>query len=214
MAAAPPTYIAVEGPIAVGKTTLARRLADTFASDLILEATAENPFLPRFYADPKSSALPTQLFFLFQRVQQIQSMRQSDLFRPVHVTDFLLEKDRIFAEVTLDKDELRLYEQVFEKMTIDAPTPDLVVYLQAPASVLQKRLAQRGIDYEQHIETDYLEDLVNAYVSFFHRYDEAPLLIVNATDIDIANRDQDYALLVEQIGKMTKGRHYFNPHAA
>ena len=214
MRAAAPTYIAVEGPIAVGKTTLARRLAETFGSDLILEAIEENPFLPRFYADRKSTALPTQLFFLFQRVQQIQSMRQSDLFKPVHVTDFLIEKDRIFAEVTLDKDELRLYEQVFEKMTIDAPRPDLVIYLQAPASVLQKRLAQRGIAYEQNIEKEYLEDLVDAYVRFFHSYNEAPLLIVNASDIDIANRDQDFALLVEQVGKIPRGRHYFNPHAA
>ena len=210
MSAGHPDYIVVEGPIAVGKTTLAQRLADTFGTDLILEATQENPFLPGFYADPGRGALPAQLFFLFQRVQQIQTMRQSDLFKPVHVADFLLEKDRLFAELTLNEDELRLYKQVFEKMTVDAPAPDLVIYLQAPARVLLKRIAQRGIAYEQQMEESYVEDLVDAYVSFFHNYDAAPLLIVNTTDIDFAHREQDYELLVQQIGKMNGGRQYFN----
>jgi deoxyadenosine/deoxycytidine kinase len=204
----------VEGPIGVGKTTLAQRLAETFGSDLILEAAGDNPFLPRFYEDPRKSALPTQLFFLFQRVQQIQSMRQSDLFKPVQVADFLLEKDRLFAEVTLNREELQLYEQVYRQMTIDAPAPDLVIYLQAPVRVLMRRIAQRGIAYEQRIETDYLEELVQAYVRFFHDYEAAPLLIVNAADIDIVNSERDYRLLVEQVGRITSGRHYFNPMAA
>ena len=166
-----PGYIVVEGPIGVGKTSLAKRLAKSFETDLLLEGADENPFLERFYQDPRSGALPAQLFFLFQRVRQIEAMRQADMFQPVRVADFLIEKDRLFAELTLGPEELKLYEQVYQHVAVDAPVPDLVVYLQAPENVLLKRISRRGIKYERKIDTDYLRNLSEAYsrcpVSFF-----------------------------------------------
>lgn len=204
-------YIVVEGPIGVGKTTLARRLADSFGSDLILEGADENPFLERFYEDPRGAALQTQLFFLFQRVRQIEQLQQSDLFAPVRVADFLIEKDRLFAELTLDSEEFKLYEQVYQHMAVSGPRPDLVVYLQAPIDVLRKRIAERGRAYERSLDPNYLHRLSESYMEFFHRYDASPLLIVNAAEIDFANRTSDYELLLEQIRKIRSGRHYFNP---
>jgi deoxyadenosine/deoxycytidine kinase len=201
----------IEGPIGVGKTSLAKRLADDFGGELLLEGVEENPFLERFYRNPRHAALPTQLFFLFQRAQQIQELRQSDMFAPVRVADFILEKDRLFAQLTLDDDELRLYEQVYDNITVDAPQPDLVIYLQAPVDVLLSRVQKRGRNYERFIETNYLERLVEAYTRFFYHYTETPLLIVNAADIDLVNNDQDYQLLLDRLGKTTSGRHYFNP---
>lgn len=208
-----PRYIAIEGPIGVGKTSLARRLATDFGGELLLEGAEENPFLERFYRNPRHTALPTQLFFLFQRAQQMQALRQSDLFAPVRVADFLLQKDRLFAQLTLDDDELNLYEQVYENMTLDAPKPDLVIYLQAPVEVLLSRVQKRGRSYERFIESNYLERLVEAYTRFFYYYSETPLLIINAADIDLVNRDQDYSQLVERLRKVRSGRHYFNPGA-
>lgn len=204
-------FIVVEGPIGVGKTTLARRLADSFGSELLLEGAEENPFLERFYRDPRNGALPTQMFFLFQRARQIQALRQSDLFEPVRVADFMLEKDRLFAQLTLEPDELRLYEQTYEHLTLDAPQPDLVIYLQAPVEVLQERIGKRARPGEQNITGDYLRRIVDGYADFFYHYDAAPLLIVNAASLDWANRDQDYALLLEQIRATRSGRHFFNP---
>jgi deoxyguanosine kinase len=204
-------FIVVEGPIGVGKTTLAKRLAESFGSDVLLEGVEDNPFLERFYQDPRSAALQTQLFFLFQRARQIQALRQADMFRPVRVADFIMEKDRLFAELTLDEDEFNLYQQVYEHVTIDAPTPDLVIYLQAPVDVLLKRVAKRGRDYERHIDADYLERIVQSYTRFFYDYAHSPLLIVNATEIDLVNNESDYQLLLEQIHKTRSGRHYFNP---
>jgi deoxyguanosine kinase len=204
-------FIVVEGPIGVGKTSLAKRLAQSFGSDVLLEGVEENPFLERFYQDPRSAALQTQLFFLFQRARQIQNLRQADMFQPVRVADFIMEKDRLFAEITLDEDEFNLYQQVYQHVTIDAPTPDLVIYLQAPVDVLQKRVAKRGRDYERHLNTDYLERIVESYTRFFYDYAQSPLLIVNATEIDLVNNESDYQLLLEQIHKTHSGRHYFNP---
>lgn len=204
-------FIVVEGPIGVGKTTLAKRLAESFGSDVLLEGVEDNPFLERFYQDPRSAALQTQLFFLFQRARQIQALRQTDMFRPVRVADFIMEKDRLFAQLTLDEDEFNLYQQVYEHVTIDAPTPDLVIYLQAPVDVLLKRVAKRGRDYERHIDADYLERIVQSYTRFFYDYAHSPLLIVNATEIDLVNNESDYQLLLEQIHKTRSGRHYFNP---
>ncbi len=204
-------YIVVEGPIGVGKTSLARRLAKTLGSELLLEDADSNPFLERFYRDPRQGALPTQLFFLFQRAQQMQALRQDDMFSPVRVADFLIDKDRLFAELTLDQDELHLYEQVYDKLAIDAPRPDLVIYLQAPVSTLQQRIARRGIPHEQGMDNDYLARLVEAYTRFFHDYSAAPLLIVNATEIDLVNNDDDYEQLLRQIRRLRSGRHYFNP---
>lgn len=206
-----PRFIVVEGPIGVGKTTLARRLADHYGSDLVLEAPDANPFLPAFYADPTHAALPTQLFFLFQRVQQVQALRQDDMFRPVRIADYLLEKDRLFAGLTLGVQELRLYDQVYERVAVQAPVPDLVIYLQAPVDVLLQRIAARGISYERQIDERYLERLVDAYVDFFYHYTDAPLLIVNAAEIDLATDTKDLELLVRQLEHPHPGRCYFNP---
>ena len=206
-----PDYIVIEGPIGVGKTTLARRLAESFGSDLLLEGAEENPFLERFYQDPHSVALQTQLFFLFQRAQQLKTLRQGDMFQPVRVADYIMEKDRLFAELTLDKEEFKLYEQVYAHVTLDAPQPDLVVYLQAPVEVLRRRISERGRNYEKYMDTDYLQRLSESYMQFFHNYSQAPLLIVNAAEIDFANNQRDYDLLLEQVRKIRSGRHYFNP---
>jgi deoxyadenosine/deoxycytidine kinase len=204
-------FVVIEGPIGVGKTSLARRLAAAHSAELVLERAEDNPFLERFYRNPRSGALPAQLYFLFQRARHLQQMRQSDLFAPVRVADFLLEKDRLFARVTLDDEEYALYEQVYERLAIDTAVPDLVVYLQAPVDVLQDRIARRGIRYEQGMEREYLERLVEAYTRFFHRYDAAPLLIVNAADIDFIGNDAHFAQLQAEIDRPRHGRHYFNP---
>jgi len=209
-----PGYIVIEGPIGVGKTSLAKRLADSFGSDLILEGAGENPFLERFYEDPRKGALPAQLFFLFQRVRQIENMRQADLFQPVRVSDFLIEKDRLFAELTLDPEELKLYEQVYQHVTLDAPVPDLVIYLQAPVDVLLKRIARRGIRYERNIDSSYLRRLSEAYARMFLYYDAAPLLIVNAEHINLVDSEADYTALLEQIHTTRQGMQYFNPMAS
>lgn len=208
-----PGFVVVEGPIGVGKTTLAERLAARFGTELLLEGPDENPFLERFYADPKSAALPTQLFFLFQRARQIQALRQSDIFQPVRVADFLLDKDRLFAQLTLDDDEYRLYNMVYEQMALDAPEPDLVIYLQAPVESLMRRIARRGIAYEQGIEPDYLRRLTEAYTRFFYDWARSPLLIVNTADINPIDDDADFELLFEQVCKTKSGRHFFNPGA-
>lgn len=207
----PLDFIVVEGPVGVGKTTLAKRLAESFQSDVLLEGADENPFLERFYQDPRSVALQTQLFFLFQRARQIQDLRQTDLFRPVRVADFTLEKDRLFAELTLDENEFKLYQQVYDHLTIDAPRPDLVVYLQAPVDVLMRRVNKRGRTYERPVSQEYLQRIVESYTRFFYDYSQSPLLIVNAAEIDFANNDTDYQLLLDQIRKVRSGRHYFNP---
>ena len=206
-----PGFIVIEGPIGVGKTTLANRLAESFGSDLLLEGAEDNPFMQKFYEDPKAAALPTQLFFLLQRARQLKEMKQEDMFNPVRVADFLIDKDRLFAELTLDSDELDLYEQVYSSQTIDTPRPDLVVYLQAPVEVLLERIQKRGLTHERFIEAAYLQRLSDSYIQFFYQYNNAPLLIVNAADIDFANNDGDYQLLRQQIIEVKSGRHYFNP---
>lgn len=206
-----PDFVVIEGPIGVGKTTLAKKLSKSFDSDLLLEDADDNPFLEKFYRNPKAAALPTQLHFLLQRARQLKQMKQEDMFSPVRVADFLIEKDRLFAELTLDDDELDLYEQVYSSLTFDVPKPDLVVYLQAPVEVLFDRIQQRGLVHEQLIEGAYLQRLSDAYVNFFYQYNEAPLLIVNAADIDFANNEADYELLLERIMANRSGRHYFNP---
>src|SRR5690606_34622406 len=211
IAARPPQFIAVEGPIGVGKTTLARRLAETFGHQIVLEQADQNPFLERFYRNPRQVALATQLFFLFQRAQQLQDWRQGDLFTSARVTDFLIAKDRLFARINLDADEYALYDKVYEQLTLDAPTPDLVIYLQASTDVLAQRIRQRGIGYEQGVDAACLEKINAAYSELFLYYDDAPLLIVNAAQIDFANGDRDFALLLEQVGAVRHGRHYFNP---
>ena len=206
-----PRFIAVEGPIGVGKTSLTKRLAETFNYELLLENAEENPFLDRFYQNPKQHALATQLFFLFQRAQQIEESRQSDLFEPVRVSDFLIDKDRLFAELNLEKDEYNLYHKVYQHLVIDAPKPDLVIYLQAPTEVLLQRIQKRGIPSEQMIESEYLNQLNRAYTEFFHYYSDSKLLIVNSAEIDLVANDEDYEQLVTYILSLPNGTHYFNP---
>jgi deoxyadenosine/deoxycytidine kinase len=207
----PHRFVVVEGPIGVGKTSLARRLAKSFGSELVLEQGDENPFLERFYRNPRTAAFQTQLYFLFQRARQMQELRQADLFERVRVSDYLLDKDRLFARLTLDDEEFALYEQVYARLAIDAPVPDLIVYLQAPVDVLLERIARRGIQYEQAIERRYLERLVESYSRFFLEFDAAPVLIVNAAEIDLVGSDGDYAGLLAEVTRARKGRHYFNP---
>ena len=206
-----PRFIAVEGPIGVGKTSLTKRLAETFNYELLLENAEENPFLDRFYQNPRQHALATQLFFLFQRAQQIAESRQSDLFEPVRVSDFLIDKDRLFAELNLEKDEYDLYHKVYQHLVIDAPKPDLVIYLQAPTEVLLQRIQKRGILSEQMIESEYLNQLNRAYTEFFHYYSDSKLLIVNSAEIDLVANDEDYEQLVTYILSLPNGTHYFNP---
>lgn len=208
---APHRFIVVEGPIGVGKTSLACRLGASLSADVVLEQAAQNPFLERFYRNPRAGAFPTQLYFLFQRAQQLAALKQQDMFSPVLVADYLLEKDRLFARVTLDEAEYNLYEQVSTKLDIQAPKPDLVIYLQAPVGVLLDRIAKRGIAYEQQIDPVYLERLNESYARFFHEYDSAPLLIVNAASIDPISNQADYDELLSAIQRMKRGRLYYNP---
>jgi deoxyadenosine/deoxycytidine kinase len=207
----PPPFIAIEGPIGVGKTTLAKKLACSFNYQTLLEEAEDNPFLEKFYQNGKQAALATQLFFLFQRTQKIQDMRQADIFEPVRVSDFLIEKDPLFARINLDSNEFQLYEKVYQQLTIDAPRPDLVIYLQASTDVLLSRIQNRGISYEQGMGREYLERLNEVYSEFFLYYDGAPLLIVNASEIDLVNSEEDYKHLVDYMLDIRNGRHYFNP---
>jgi deoxyguanosine kinase len=210
-AAAAHRFIVLEGPIGVGKTSLAIKLAASLGAEQVLEQADQNPFLERFYRNPRAGALPAQLYFLFQRAQQLAALRQHDLFAPVRVADYLLEKDRLFARVTLDDEEFRLYEMVHQRLAIDVAAPDLVVYLQAPVDVLLERINRRGIRHEHYIERAYLEKLNAAYARFFHEYDAAPLLIVNAAAIDPLHNESDYEELLTAIRKMQRGRLYYNP---
>lgn len=206
-----PDYIVVEGPIGVGKTSLAKRLADTFNTEIMLESVSDNPFLPGFYENPKASALPTQLYFLFQRAKQIEAFRQTDMFKQVQIADFLIEKDMLFAQVTLGNDEFDLYQQVYDRLTLEAPVPGMVIYLQAPVDVLLTRIMERGIDYEKCIDENYLKRITNAYIDFFYNYSAAPLLIINTIDFDLVNGTYNYNVLLEHMRNLPPGKHYFNP---
>ena len=207
-----PQFIAIEGPIGVGKTTLARRLAQLLDYPLLLEPATENPFLDRYYREGRRHALSTQLFFLLHRARQIQDISDRDLVGPTLVADFLIEKDDLFAKLTLDQNEYELYQQIHASLSIEAPAPDLVIYLQAPADVLLERIRLRGIHYEREISADYLESLIAGYTQFFHFYNAAPLLIVNASEIDFANNDRHFDELLDQLVSMDGLRQYFNPN--
>ena len=206
-----PRHIAVEGPIGVGKTTLATRLSQALRYPLLLEPTTENPFLDRFYREGRRHALPTQLFFLLHRARQVAAL-DDDLVGSLVVSDFLIEKDRLFAELNLDADELAIYEQIWRSLDIRPPAPDLVIYLQAPPPVLVERIRHRGVGFEQHIGDEYLTSLCAAYTRFFHDYSDAPLLIVNATEIDFAHEDRHFEALLAQLQDFDGLRKYFNPN--
>jgi deoxyguanosine kinase len=203
-------YIVVEGPIGVGKTSLAIKLGDSLGHELLLEKAEENPFIIRFYQNPRQYALSTQLSFLLQRAQQVQGFRQIDLFQSSLIADFMIDKDQLFAELTLNNDELKLYDQIYQHMIIDAPKPDLVIYLQAPVPILRDRITKRGIGYEQQIKDDYLTRLSELYTRFFYDYDNSALLTVNTQSIDLINNPQDYQALLDEINDIRSGRHYFN----
>ena len=203
-------YVVIEGPIGAGKTSLATKLAQHYAAHTLLEQPESNPFLERFYRNQARYALPTQLFFLFQRVQQLGEVTQLDLFRTSVVADFLLEKDPLFARLTLADDELKLYEQIFAQLKPQAPLPDLVIYLQAPPDTLVERVLKRGNPIESGISETYLRSLSDSYTRFFHRYDDAPVLIVNTEHLNPIERAEDFELLLSRIDKMRGRREYFN----
>jgi deoxyadenosine/deoxycytidine kinase len=203
-------HVVIEGPIGVGKTSLARKLAARFSARLVLEQANENPFLERFYRDSARYALPTQIFFLFQRVQQLRDLAQQDLFDALVVGDFLLDKDALFARLNLAPDELKLYEQIHAHLSPQAPTPDLVIYLQAQPETLIERVGRRALAVEAGITEAYLRALNDAYVRFFHDYDSAPLLVVNTEHLNPADRGTDFDLLLTRIERMRGRREYFN----
>jgi|TARA_B100001059_G_scaffold191535_1_gene194710 deoxyadenosine/deoxycytidine kinase len=207
-------YIVIEGPIGVGKTSLANKLSLEWDADLILENVDDNPFLSKFYKNQREVSLQTQLYFLLTRTRQVQALKQQDIFDKTRVSDFMLQKDRLFAQVTLNNEEYDLYDQLYSYMTVDIPKPDLLIYLQAPIDILIKRIKKRGRSFEKYITDSYLEKLNSMYLKFFNNYEGSPLLIVNAEDIDFVNNKVDYQNLLEKIYSIDKGKHYFNPMAS
>ena len=203
-------YLVVEGPIGAGKTSLARRLASRFTADLLLELPEENPFLARFYQDMARFALPTQLFFLFQRARLLEPLAQPDMFgRPV-IGDFLLDKDPLFARITLSADEMALYQKIYDALRPRSPSPDLVVYLQAQPATLIERVRRRAKAYEKPVSEEYLALLAESYARFFYHYNAAPVLIVNSDNLNFVERDADFELLVSRLRGMRSRREFFN----
>ncbi len=203
-------YLVVEGPIGAGKTSLARRLGPRLAADLLLEQPGENPFIDRFYKDMARYALPTQLFFLFQRARMIEPLKQPDMFSRPTVADFLLDKDLLFARVTLSGDEFALYQKIYEALRPQAPAPDLVVYLQAQPAVLAERVRRRAAAFERGLSEEYLALLAESYARFFYHYSASPVLTVNSENLNFVERDADFELLVSRIRAMKSRREFFS----
>ena len=204
-------YIVVEGPIGVGKTSLTRALAKRLGARNVFEMVEENPFLASFYEDRNKYAFQTQLFFLLSRFKQQQELFQQDLFSRVTVSDYLFAKDRIFASITLDPNELALYERVYEHLGPRVMKPDLVIYLQARLDVLLSRIRKRGREFERKFDPEYLAELSRTYNDFFHRYDETPLLVINTSDIDFVESERDFEELIRAMGSIKAGTHYYQP---
>jgi len=206
-------FIAIEGPIGVGKSTLAKILAEEFSAGLIKDTETHNPYLKQFYKDPKPVALHTQLHFLLSRLELLNSPAVARPTTPL-VADFLLDKDKLFAELTLSEDEWWMYTRLFDRMSADCARPDLVIYLQAPLEKLIQRIERRGLRHEQRIDSHYLQQLISIYERYFHEYAESSLMIVNASDINLADDRQDVSVLVDRIRQLEGGRHFFNPVAS
>lgn len=203
-------YIVVEGPIGVGKTSLTRRLAEYAGAEAMLEKPQDNPFLARFYQDAERYALPTQLFFLFQRINEVRDLAQMDLFGSRTIADYLFDKDTLFAQLTLSEDEFKLYQSIYQSLAPQAPTPDLVIYLQASTNILIERVQRRGFRYERNISDDYLVKLAKSYGEFFHHYEAAPLLIVNSDNLNFVDNEEDFDLLMDRIQNMRGTREFFS----
>ena len=204
-------YIVVEGPIGVGKTSLVQMLGEEFVSRVVLEKAADNPFLPKFYTNPTGFAFQTQMFFLLSRYQQQRELAQQELFNQGIICDYLFAKDRIFASVNLDEDELVLYQQIYTLLDQRIPKPDLVIYLQSPTEVLQQRIRMRGRSYEREISREYIETVNEGYNRFFFSYDDTPLLIINTAEVDFVRRPEDFQDLVREIRRMKKGVQFYVP---
>jgi deoxyguanosine kinase len=204
-------YIAIEGPIGVGKTSLTRMLAGELDGDLLLERTEDNPFLEKFYRDRRRYALQTQLFFLLTRYQQQKDLGQLDLFQKMIVSDYLFDRDRIFAHINLDKDELRLYDEIYSLLEARIIRPDLVILLQARPEMLRERIRTRGMPSERDISLEYLEEVVEAYRDYFFYYSDSPLLVVDATEIDFVRSREDFEDLLREIQSTRKGTWYYMP---
>jgi len=205
----PPRYLAIEGPIGVGKTTLAKGLAEGLGAQLVLEEQDSNPFLPLFYKDRRKYALKTQILFLINRYLQQKQLAQQDLFSRKLVCDYLFAKDRVFASLNLNQEELFLYDKIYSLLDTSLPKPDLVILLQASREVLFKHLKKRSVHYERHIDEEYLDSVIESYNRFFFNYTETPLLVINVSDIDFVRNKADYENLLREIVSPKRGqRHY------